>query len=113
MIAGPTTLAAMLNSLRLGFRTLAIEKRSSEVWGILGTVKTEFHKFGDIVDATKKSIDAAAKKFDDVGVRTRAIERSLRDVRELAAPVQSLAIDAGGLLPIPGDGIDEVSAPAI
>lgn len=82
VVAGPTTLAAMLNSLRLGFRTLAIEKRSSEVWGILGTVKTEFQKFGVVVEATKRSIDAAAKKFDEVGVRTRAIERKLRDVQE-------------------------------
>lgn len=83
VVAGPTTLSAMLNSLRLGFRTLVIEKRSSEVWGILSTVKTEFKKFGDIVDATHKSIDAAANKFKDIGVRTRAIERKLRDVEEL------------------------------
>src|SRR5690606_16015841 len=83
VVAGPTTLAALLNSLRLGFRTLAIEKRSSEVWGILGTVKSEFKKFGEIVDSTKRSIVAAANKFDDLGRRTRAIERDLRDVQEL------------------------------
>ena len=70
VIAGPTTLAAMLNSLRLGFRTLAIEKRSTEVWNVLGTVKTEFRKFEAIVDSTKKSIDAAANKFAEVGRRT-------------------------------------------
>jgi len=102
VVAGPTTLSAMLNSLRLGFRTLVIEKRSSEVWGILSTVKTEFRKFGDIVDATHKSIDAAANKFKDIGVRTRAIERKLRDVEELpgvAAPgvVTSGVADALGL----------------
>jgi len=85
VVAGPTTLAAMLNSLRLGFRTLAIEKRSSEVWSILSTVKTEFKKFGETVEATQKSIDAAANKFKDVGRRTRAIERKLRDVEELPA----------------------------
>ena len=85
-IAGPTTLAALLNSLQMGFKTLAIEKRSSEVWSLLGVVKTEFAKFGDVVEATKKSIDAAAKKFDEVGVRTRAIQRKLRDVQELPAP---------------------------
>jgi DNA recombination protein RmuC len=83
MVAGPTTLGALLNSLRLGFRTLAIEKRSSEVWSILGTVKTEFHKFGQIVESTKNSITAAANKFDELGRRTRAIERGLRNVEEL------------------------------
>lgn len=83
VVAGPTTLAAMLNSLRLGFRTLAIEKRSSEVWGILATVKTEFRRFGEVVDSTKKSIDAAANKFTELGRRTRAIERGLREVEEL------------------------------
>lgn len=83
MITGPANLAAMLNSLQMGFKTLAIEKRSSEVWGVLGQVKTEFAKFGDAVEATRKSIDAAAKKFEQVGVRTRAIERKLRDVQEL------------------------------
>jgi DNA recombination protein RmuC len=89
VVAGPTTLAAMLNSLRLGFRTLAIEKRSSEVWSILSTVKTEFKKFGETVDATQKSIDAAANKFKDIGRRTRAIERKLRDVEELPADAAS------------------------
>ena len=86
MITGPANLAAMLSSLQMGFKTLAIEKRSSEVWNMLGQVKTEFAKFGAVVDATKKSIDAAAKKFDEVGVRTRAIERRLRDVQALPAP---------------------------
>jgi DNA recombination protein RmuC len=87
MLAGPANLAAMLNSLQMGFKTLVIEKRSSEVWNLLGQVKTEFGKFGEVVEATRKSIDAAARKFDDVGVRTRAIERRLRDVQEeLDAP---------------------------
>jgi DNA recombination protein RmuC len=103
MITGPANLAAMLSSLQMGFKTLAIEKRSSEVWSLLGVVKTEFAKFGDVVEATKKSIDAAAKKFDEVGVRTRAIQRKLRDVQELPAPA-----DASGGLPAPG-GEDEPS----
>jgi DNA recombination protein RmuC len=81
---------------------LAIEKRSSEVWSILGSVKTEFQKFGDIVDATKKSIDAAAKKFDEVGVRTRAVQRKLRDVQELPVADSPTALAAGDLL-----GLDE------
>lgn len=96
VVAGPTTLAAMLNSLRLGFRTLAIEKRSSEVWHILSAVKTEFRKFGDIVDATHKSIDTAAKKFGEIGVRSRAIERNLRDVQELPAPTGSAVAGRSG-----------------
>lgn len=83
-VAGPANLAAMLNSLQMGFRTLAIEQRSSEVWAVLGEVKTEFGKFGDIVEATQRSIEQAARKFDQVGVRTRAIERRLRGVE--AAP---------------------------
>jgi DNA recombination protein RmuC len=102
VVAGPTTLAAMLNSLRLGFRTLAIEERSSEVWGLLGTVKTEFQKFGSIVDATKKSIDAAAKKFDEVGVRTRVIQKKLREVQELPVVDAPTALAADDLL-----GLDE------
>ncbi|MEY2685156.1 MAG: hypothetical protein RJA09_2300, partial [Pseudomonadota bacterium] len=97
VVAGPTTLSAMLNSLRLGFRTLAIEKRSSEVWNILSAVKTEFRKFGDIVDATHKSIDAAAKKFGDIGVRSRAIERKLRDVEELPGQATAPLVGADAL----------------
>lgn len=92
MVCGPANLAAMLNSLQMGFKTLAIEKRSSEVWAVLGQVKTEFNKFGDIVEATKKSIDAAARKFDDVGVRTRAIQRKLREVQALPSPDDAPAV---------------------
>ena len=98
MITGPANLAAMLNSLQMGFKTLAIEKRSSEVWNLLGKVKTEFSKFGEVVDATKKSIDAAASKFNEVGVRTRAIQKKLRDVEELplfaAAEIQDASVEA-------------------
>jgi DNA recombination protein RmuC len=98
MVCGPANLAAMLNSLQMGFKTLAIEKRSSEVWAVLGQVKTEFMKFGDALDAAKKSIDTAAKKFDDVGVRTRAIQRKLRDVQELPAPESPAGLDPQALL---------------
>jgi DNA recombination protein RmuC len=112
VVAGPTTLAAMLNSLRLGFRTLAIEKRSSEVWGILSSVKTEFGKFGDIVESTKRSIDAAAKKFDEVGKRTRAVHRKLRDVQELSAVAQPKALAPEELLGLDEDD-DAALAPAV
>lgn len=82
-VAGPTTLAALLNSLRMGFRTLAIEKRSGEVWQILGAVKTEFGKFAAVLEKTRKQLDAARNTIDTAGVRTRAIERKLRGVEEL------------------------------
>ena len=84
-LAGPTTLSALLNSLRMGFRTLAIEKRSSEVWQILGAVKTEFGKFGMVLEKTRKQLDAARNTIDAAGVRTRAIERQLRGVESLSA----------------------------
>ena len=82
IVAGPATLAALLNSLQLGFRTLAIEKRSSEVWKLLGAVKSEFGKFGDILERTKKKLDEASSSIDTASVRTRAIERKLRDVAD-------------------------------
>ena len=83
-LAGPTTLAAILNALRVGFHTLAIEKRSSEVWEILGAVKAEFGKFGETLDKLKKQLGTAQKTIeDDIGTRTRAMERKLRKVEEL------------------------------
>ncbi len=83
MISGPTNLAALLNSLQMGFRTLAIEKRSSEVWSLLGAVKSEFGKFGAVIAATQKKLEAATNQFGEVGKRTRAIERKLRDVEAI------------------------------
>ncbi|HMS33835.1 MAG TPA: DNA recombination protein RmuC [Ignavibacteria bacterium] len=84
-ITGPTTLSALLNSLQMGFRTLAIEKRSSEVWEILSAVKTDFGKFGDMLEKTKKKLVEATNTIDSAGVRTRAIERKLKDVQSLPA----------------------------
>ena len=84
VITGPTTLAAILNSLQMGFRTLAIEKRSSEVWKILGSVKTEFGKFGDLLDKTKKKLDEASNTIDDAARKSRTIERKLSGVSDLA-----------------------------
>jgi len=83
MLAGPTTLSAILQSLQMGFRTLALEKRSSEVWQLLGAVKAEFGKFGEVIDTLRKQIEAAANTIDKTGTRTRAIERKLRSVQEL------------------------------
>lgn len=82
-VVGPSNLVAFLNSLQMGFRTLAIEKRSSEVWEILGAVKTEFGHFGNVLDKTRKKLQEASNVIDQAGVRTRAIERKLRDIEEL------------------------------
>ncbi|MBV9079432.1 MAG: DNA recombination protein RmuC [Methylobacteriaceae bacterium] len=83
MVAGPTNLHAFLTSLRMGFRTLAIEKRSSEVWKTLSEVKTEFGKYGEVLDAVKKKLTEATNQIDKVGVRTRAIDRKLASVERL------------------------------
>jgi len=83
-IAGPTTMAALLNSLQMGFKTLAIQKRSSEVWQVLGAVRTEFDKFADVLAATQQRLEQAGSELDKlVGVRTRQIQRKLRAVGEL------------------------------
>ena len=82
-IAGPTTLSAILNALRMGFHTLAIEKRSSEVWEVLGAVKTEFGKFGDVLEKLEKQLKTAQNTISDTGRRTRAMERKLKSVEEL------------------------------
>ncbi len=86
IVTGPTTLGAILNSLQMGFRTLAIEKRSSEVWTVLAAVKTEFSKFGGMLMKVQKNLETAGTQLDEViGKRTRAIERKLRQVQELPA----------------------------
>ena len=85
VIAGPTTLAALLNSLQMGFRTLAIQQRSSEVWKVLGAVKTEFGKFGDLLDGVKKKLEQASNTLDDTARKSRTISAKLRSVEELPA----------------------------
>ncbi len=84
-LAGPTTLAAMLNSLQMGFRTLAIEQRSAEVWAVLGAVKTEFGKFGEALAHTKKKLDEASNSISKAETRTRQLSRKLREVEALPA----------------------------
>ena len=84
MLAGPSTMAALLNSLQMGFKTLAIQQNAGEVWRVLGSVKTEFDKFADVLDATQKELDQANKNLDKlVGTRTRMIQRTLKDVSRL------------------------------
>lgn len=84
VITGPTTLAALLNSLQMGFRTLAIEKRSSEVWEILGAIKTEFKNFGEVLVKTKKKLEEASNVIDKAETQTRKIQRKLRGVEEIS-----------------------------
>jgi len=101
-IAGPTTLLALLTSLQVGFRTVAIERRSAEVWRILEKTKTEFGKFGDVLDNVKSKLDQASRQIEQTGVRSRAIERSLRDVESL--PDERALPDERGESPLP-DGV--------
>ncbi len=83
MVSGPTTIAALLSSLRLGFRTLAIEKQASEVWQVLAAVKTEFGKFGGVLDKVKKQLATASNTIDETQTRTRVMARKLREVEQL------------------------------
>jgi DNA recombination protein RmuC len=101
---GPTTLAALLNSLQMGFRTLAIQKRSSEVWNLLAAVKTEFGKFGEALSTVKEKIDQASRKMEDVDVRSRVITKKLRDVEELPSNPQPLLRNL-----LPGENDDGLS----
>jgi DNA recombination protein RmuC len=82
-ITGPTTISAFLSSLQMGFRSLAVEKRTSEVWELLGAVRTEFGKFGEVLEKTKEKLESASKEIDKAGIRSLAIERKLHDVQSL------------------------------
>ncbi len=98
LVAGPTTLSAILSSLRVGFQTLAIEKRAHEVWTVLGAVKTEFGKFGGVLEKVQKQLNTASKTLDESARRTRAMERSLRTVAQLPAE------QAAAILSLPDAG---------
>ncbi|MDD2509982.1 MAG: DNA recombination protein RmuC [Syntrophomonas sp.] len=102
-VAGPTTLAAILNSLSMGFRTLAIQKRSGEVWAILGAVKSEFGKFGTVLEKTRKKLQEASNSIEEAARRSRVMERKLKDVEELPEK------QAGELLSAEGFG-EEIAA---
>ncbi len=105
-VAGPTTLMALLNSLQMGFRTLALQKRSSEVWRVLSSVKTEFEKFGGMLTKAQNNIQTGLGQLDNVvGVRTRAIQRHLRKVEALpAAEARKILPD---LADLPDEGVDD------
>ena len=84
MIAGPANLAALLTSFQMGFRSLALQKRSSEVWQLLGAIKGEFDKYGDVVGSLARQLNAASNSVDSLGKRTRAMSRKLKDVEVLS-----------------------------
>lgn len=109
-VAGPTNLTATLTSFRMGFRTLAIQQRSGEVWKVLGNVKHEFGKFGDVLDKVKKKLGEAQNVVDAAGVRRRAVDRQLRDVEALpeAAPAGVAAITAEIVEPLEGTDPPEI-----
>lgn len=106
VVAGPTTLAALLSSLRMGFQTLAIEQQAVEVWRVLGAVKTEFGRFGVVLDKVKRQLATASRSIDETGVRTRAMERRLRAVEQLPDDESRALLDLGleaGALSAAGD----------
>jgi DNA recombination protein RmuC len=113
VLAGPTTLAALLNSLQIGFRTLAIEKQSAEVWRTLGAVKTDFGKFGDLLAKTKEKLDKVGETLEDASRKSRTIERKLRNVEALPAAEAELLLGVGATpaLDEPDEGGD-VDAPS-
>ena len=92
MVAGPATLASLLNSLQMGFRTLAIEKKSSEVWHVLGEVKTEYGKFGAVLEAVKKKLQYASSEIENAFTRHRAMGRKLRDVEAIESDVEDIPL---------------------
>jgi len=106
VVAGPTTITALLNSLQMGFRTLAIEQRSSEVWKLLGAVKSEFGKFAGILERAEKQITTVGRSLGDASRKTRTIERHLRGVETLSGP------EAAGLLGDAANAYDGDDAPA-
>ena len=102
MLAGPTTLLATLTSLQMGFRTLALEKRSAEVWEVLGAVKTEFGKFGEVLAKTKKKLDEASQTIDLAETRTRAMTRKLKSVEALPDAAAQKLLHLG----LPDEGVE-------
>ena len=104
LVTGPTTLFALLNSLRVGFRTLAIQERSAEVWRVLGAVKTEFGKFAGVLDKVSRQLRTASSTLEESGKRTRAMERKLRDVEEISA---GEAVELLGLAAASGEDVDD------
>jgi len=98
VVTGPTTLSAVLNSLQMGFRTIAIERRSSEVWELLGAVKTEFGRFADILTKTQQRLNQASASIEDAARKSRTIQRKLQSVQELSDRDTVSLLEFEGLL---------------
>ena len=111
-VAGPSNLAALLNSLQMGFRTLAIEQRSSEVWQVLRAVKTEFGKFGEALASVKKTLDTASNKIGQTEVRTRAMLRNLKSVEALPEAEALRLLGAGTDAEAEGEADSDVNEDA-
>ncbi len=109
VLAGPTTLVAILSSLRMGFQTLAIEQRTSEVWRVLGAVKTEFGKFGDVLEKVKRQLNTASRSIEQTGVRSRAMQRRLRSVEQLSETETAdiFSLQTADLEPLEEEDTDE------
>jgi DNA recombination protein RmuC len=105
VVAGPTTLAAILTSLRMGFQTLVVEQRAAEVWRVLGAVKTEFGKFGDVLDKVQRQLTTASRTIEETGQRSRAMEKKLRSAERLPDAEAAMVLD----LPV-GDTTDATDA---
>ena len=105
VVAGPTTLAAILTSLRMGFQTLVVEQRAAEVWRVLGAVKTEFGKFGDVLDKVQRQLNTASRTIEETGQRSRAMEKKLRSAERLPDAEAAMVLE----LPV-GDAADATDA---
>src|SRR6202041_134827 len=108
VIAGPTTLSAILSSLRMGFQTLVVEQRAAEVWRVLGAVKTEFGKFGGVLDKVNRQLHSASKTIEEAGTRTRVMERKLRSVEQMDPVESAMILALPGVVAEEPDG-DEAS----
>jgi DNA recombination protein RmuC len=106
VLAGPTTLAAILTSLRMGFQTLVVEQRAAEVWRVLGAVKTEFGKFGDVLDKVQRQLSTASRTIEETGQRSRAMEKRLRSAERLPEAEAAMVLE----LPV-GDATDASPPP--
>ncbi|NDE18449.1 DNA recombination protein RmuC, partial [bacterium] len=119
LVTGPTTLMSLLNSLQMGFKTLAIEKSTSDVWKILSAAKTEFHKYGEVWDKLSKQLSTAQNTVQEAGRRTRAVEKTLRTVESSAlsstspelALIESLVADIDDELDDRNDDDDDTTSP--
>ncbi len=116
MIAGPTNLAALLTSFQMGFKSLALQKRSNEVWHLLGAIKVEFDKYGDVVSALARQLNTASNSVESLGRRTRAMSRKLKSVEALPdqeAAKKLLGFSANDMLDVSAEELGDSEAPSV